>query len=95
MAILDVVRKRLRISSAAFDAEEITPLIAAAKLDLKGGGVAESKIDDTDPLIEQAIVLYVKANFGMDNTMMEKYQVSYSKAKAFLAINLDYSEQGV
>lgn len=95
MAILDTVRLRLRISSTDFDADEITRLIETAKLDLKGAGVAESKIDDTDPFIEQAIVLYCKANFGMDNPMMDKYQKSYDSIKTHLAINLDYSEQGV
>lgn len=94
MAILDVVRLRIRTTTTSFDDDEIIPLIAAAKIDLKGAGVAEAKIIDTDPIIEQAIVLYCKANFGMDNAMMEKYQISYNNAKAFLAINLDYSEQG-
>ena len=95
MAILDVVKTRLRLTSTAFDTDEVTRLIETAKLDLKGAGVAASKIVDTDPFIEQAIVLYCKANFGMANADMERYEKMYNSIKTQLAINLDYSEQGV
>lgn len=90
MAILNDVKLALRIKSTAYDTE-ITDIIAAAKLDLKGAGVAEGNIIDTDEFIKRAIVVYAKANFGMANPDMEKYDKAYDKIKTHLATSLDYT----
>jgi hypothetical protein len=67
MALVDDVRKNLRVTSTAYDTAEITPMIEACKLDLKIAGVSEAKITDTpDALVFRAIVLYCKANFGYE-----------------------------
>lgn len=69
--MLDKVKKVLRIKSDKLD-DEILDLIEACKIDLSISGV--KKIDETDALVIQAIKLYCKANFGLDNNDSEKYQ---------------------
>ena len=69
--ILEKVKLALRIRSNAYDID-IYDLIESAKLDLSISGV--KKIDEEDPLIQQAIKTYCKANFGLDNKESEKYQ---------------------
>ena len=87
--MLDRVRRAVRIKSKAFDSELID-LIEAAELDLSIAGV--KKIDDQDPLIKQAIVMYCKANFGLDNKDSEKYQAVYDNLKERLCLCGDYNE---
>ncbi len=89
--MLDRVRRAVRIKSKAFDSELID-LIEAAELDLSIAGV--KKIDDQDPLIKQAIVMYCKANFGLDNKDSEKYQAVYDNLKERLCLCSDYNECG-
>lgn len=88
MPIFDDVKLAVREDNDAFDTE-ILDIIEAAKLDLKGSGVVE--IDDTDPLIKRAIILYSKANYGLNNPDMEKYQNSYNMLKAHLSFSSDYN----
>lgn len=85
--MLETVKTSLRInkSNTAYDTE-INDLINAAKLDLRISGVASTLIVDNDPLIKQAIITYVKANFGFDNNDSEKLKESYSLLKRHLAI---------
>jgi len=88
MALLDNVKVRLRIKSAAFDIAEITPIIDACKIDLKLAGV--NLIVEDDALIVQAVVLYAKANFGYSDDS-EKYQKAYNALKDALALSGDYT----
>lgn len=85
--MLDDVKLALRISNQAYDVE-IADLIDAAKLDLQISGV--NKIDETDPLIKRAIIVYVKAHFGYDNPDAERLQQSYVLLKQHLSIAGDY-----
>lgn len=87
MAILDDVKLALRVTNVAYDGE-ITDIIAACKIDLKEGGAANT--DDTDALVRRAIILYSKANFGMANPDMEKYQKAYDNIKTMMALTEDY-----
>lgn len=87
MAVLDEVRQALRITNTAYDSE-IGRLIEAAKLDLSTGGV--EVIEVGDQLTLSAIILYAKANFGMTNPDMEKYQKSYGALKITLGLSLAY-----
>jgi hypothetical protein len=87
MALLDDVKLALRMKNIAFDTE-ITPIIDACKIDLKLAGV--NIIVETDPLIQRAVVLYAKANFG-SNPDSEKYQKSYDLLKCSLAVAGDYN----
>lgn len=93
MAILDSVKKTLRISQSntAFD-EEVTDLIAAARNDLRLAGVLLSKTtEDEDPLIKRAITVYCKANFGFDNPDAEKLTESFNMLKAHLTLSQEYT----
>lgn len=86
--MLEKVKLALRIKSVNLD-EEIKDLIEACKVDLSISGVR--KIVEEDPLIQRAIVIYCKANFGMDNNDSEKYQKSYDLLKQSLSLCGDYN----
>lgn len=86
--MLDKVKKVLRIKSDKLN-DEILDLIEACKIDLSISGV--KKIDETDALVIQAIKLYCKANFGLDNNDSEKYQKSYDMLKNSMALCGDYN----
>ncbi|XZM32780.1 head-tail connector protein [Clostridium perfringens] len=86
--MLEKVKLSLRIKSDAFNIE-ILEMIEAAKLDLSISGI--KKIEEDDPLIQQAIKTYCKANFGLDNKDSEKYQKSYNMLKEHLSLCGDYN----
>ena len=50
------------------------------------------KIVDTEPLIKRAIILYCKANFGLDNKDSEKYQAAYNNLTERLSLSLLYKD---
>lgn len=86
--MLEKVKLALRIKSVKLD-EEIEDLIEACKIDLSISGVR--KINEDDPLIQRVIIIYCKANFGMDNNDSEKYQKSYDLLKQSLSLCGDYN----
>lgn len=86
--MLEKVKLALRIKSIKLD-EEIEDLIGACKIDLSISGVR--KINEEDPLIQRAVIIYCKANFGMDNKESEKYQKSYDLLKQSLSLCGDYN----
>lgn len=86
--MLDKVKLALRIKSSKLDVE-INDLIEACKIDLSISGV--KKIELTDPIIQRAIILYCKANFGLDNKDSDKYQRSYDLLKQSLKLCGDYN----
>nr|DAT48188.1 MAG TPA: head to tail adaptor [Caudoviricetes sp.] len=87
------VRRYLRINHTRFD-EEITDLIGAARADLLLGGIIASKVEDeNDSLIKRAIVCYVKAEFGLDNTDAAKYHESYEMLKRHLMLSTEYTQE--
>lgn len=88
MALKDDVKQVLRITTNSLD-QEVTDIIEAAKNDLNISGVF--KIIETDYLIKRAIIIYAKANFGLDNKDSEKYQKSYDLLKEHLALCGDYN----
>ena len=83
-SILEIVRAALRRTSTSLDATELTPLIAAAKSDLSAAGVGT--VDDTDPLTQAAIRLFVLYQIERD----EKQKAFYEQIKNGMAINSDY-----
>lgn len=89
--MLAKVKLSLRVSGNAFD-DEINSIIEAAKLDLKGGGVFVKNEAPLDPLIERAIILYAKANFGMANPDSIKYDEAYHNLRQKLSLFGDYNE---
>lgn len=88
MPILDDVRKALRVTTETFD-DEIQDLIDACKEDLPGAGT--DTVDETDPMVKRAIILYSRAHFGMGNPDMEKYIRQYDKIKNHLALDQRYT----
>lgn len=86
--MLEKVKLSLRIKNSKLDIE-INDLIEACKIDLAISGV--KKIEVTDPIIQRAIILYCKANFGLDNKDSEKYQKSYELLKQSLKLCGDYN----
>ena len=86
--MLEKVKLTLRIKNNKLD-DDITDLIDACKIDLSISGV--KKIDETDALVIQAVKLYCKANFGLNNKDSEKYQKSYDMLKSSMALCGDYN----
>ena len=86
--MLEKVKLSLRIKTYKLD-DEINDLIEACKIDLSISGV--KKIEVTDPIIQRVIILYCKANFGLDNKDSEKYQKSYELLKQSLKLCGDYN----
>ena len=89
--MVEDVKRELRITNTAYDME-VLDLIEAAKLDLKIPQINELKILESDPLIKRAIILYCKANFGLDNKDSEKYQKSYDNLVEKLSLSLFYKD---
>lgn len=89
--MLEDVKRELRITNTAYDLE-VLDLIEAAKLDLRIPQINELKILESDPLIKRAIILYCKANFGLDNKDSEKYQKSYDNLVEKLSLSLFYKD---
>lgn len=91
MALIDRVKLALRISAGntTFDADEVQPIIDAAKEDLQIGGV--KNIDDTDPLVQRAIILYAKGNFGYDDAA-DRYRVHYAALRDNMALSKKYGD---
>ena len=62
---------------------------------IKQGRLEEAKIIgkqfEDDPIIQRVIILYVKANFGLDNNDSEKYYKSYLLLKQSLSLCGDYN----
>lgn len=77
----------LRMTSDAFDGE-IEQTIEACLLDLSNAGVR--KLDTDDAVIQQAVKLYLKAQFGY-NDATDKFQQSYEHLKRALALSGDYA----
>ena len=85
--MLSKIKQSLRITHDALD-DEILELIEAEKIDLSISGV--QVIEETDPLIIRAIVLYSKANFGLSNEDSEKYLRGYTSLKIHLSLCGEY-----
>jgi hypothetical protein len=68
--------------------DELTQTIDACKLDLSNSGV--KKLDSSDPLIQQAVKLYCKAQFGYDDPAGD-FSRAYEHLKAALSLSGDYN----
>jgi hypothetical protein len=89
MALIDTVRKRLRITHNALD-DDILDLINAAKTELMIVGI--TKLEETDPLIIQAISTYCKAEFGLNNPEYEKFRAAFESLRNHLTLVGEYTE---
>ena len=87
MALIDNVRLALRITTTAFD-NELTSLIAAAKLDLGIAGVELP--DELDDICNVAIITYCKVHFGQPDDY-DRLKASYDEQKAQLSMATGYT----
>lgn len=88
--MLNDVIDALRESQGITDTE-IQDLIDAAKADLIMAGVATDKVENTDPLIKRAIILYCKANYGYEEPKIaERFEQSYLSLKQHLVLSSQY-----
>lgn len=70
---------------------EITTLIRACQGDLIRNGITPHLAYDLrDSLIEMAVLLYLKAEFGLDNKNYDKFRASYDELRTELALTNDY-----
>lgn len=95
MALLEEIKPILRISNTSMDLE-VQDLIESAKMDLKISGINIDKtvvineVEEIDPLIKRAIVLYCKGHFGYDNPDAGRFIESYEKLRDHLSLSTDY-----
>ena len=93
--MLDKVKLALRLSGTALDSE-VSDLINAAIADLRLVGInipAEAGSSSKtlgDPLLDRAVVLYAKAEFGF-NDDAERYRNAYDYLKCALSLTADYT----
>ena len=85
--MLELVKIALRISTNAFDIE-LDQLIDAAKKDLGFGGV--NVPTELDAITKQAIITYVKMNFGLVEDY-DRLKRSYDEQKAQLGTATGYT----
>lgn len=83
MTLLEKVKVVLRITGSDFDEADILPLMAACRRDIERNGI---KYDESDPLIEQAVKVYCRANFG-NNPNAERLQKSYEMLISSLTLS--------
>ena len=87
MALLENVKLSLGISHSKLDSD-ISTAIAAAKLDLSTAGV--NKVEDADPLVEQAVKLYCRTWYNYQG-MSERWEKAYAGLKNSMALCGDYN----
>lgn len=92
--MLDLVKTALRITTTEFNAE-LTHLIDAGLIDLGFGGLSnEISLETADPVVTQAIITYVKMNFGLPEDY-DRLKRSYDEQKAQLGMATGYTNWGV
>jgi lipopolysaccharide/colanic/teichoic acid biosynthesis glycosyltransferase len=93
LAFLSGVRKRLRVEGNEFD-PELKSLIEAARGELRLIGIRSSRVnDEQDELITEAIVTYVKAEFGLDVKEQSNYREAFKMKCGKLAMSTEYLER--
>lgn len=85
--ILPSARLALRVNTTAYD-EQILDLLDSALLDMGVAGVVIPS--DTDALVKQASITYVRLNFGQPDDY-ERLKVSYDEQKAQLSTCTGYT----
>ena len=92
---LDKIKLSLRITTDAFD-DELTMLANAAKTDLKVAGIKAGvlEIENLSPIVEHAIITYVRLNFGHPSDY-DRLKESYDEQKKQLGMSAEFTEFGV
>ena len=90
--MLNLVKQALRTTTTASD-DELKNIIQAALIDLQFGG-AEAEIIQAggDALINQAVILYAKMNFGLiDPSDYDRLKKAYDEIKAQIGTATGYT----
>ena len=85
--MLQIVKLAMRLSTTAYD-DEIKNLIQAACGDLGIVDITASS-DETDPLIQRAIITYCRLHFGTPEDF-DRLKASYDEQKAQLMTKTGY-----
>lgn len=88
--LIAAAEKALRIVTTSFE-DEIGSLLDAALLDMGVAGVTVPT--ESDALVQQAAITYVKMNFGQPDEY-ERLKRSYDEQKAQLASCTGYTNWG-
>lgn len=86
--MLDKVREALRITHKKLDSE-LQDVIDACKMDLTIAGI--TKTDEEDPLIQQAIKTYCKAEYEQDMNKANRLTQAYVSLKISMSLCGDYT----
>lgn len=87
---LEKCKNALRVKTSALD-DELTDLIAAAKLDMGIAGVILPQ--SLDELCDRAIITYCKMHFGIPEDA-DRLKRSYDEQKAQLVTATGYTDWG-
>ena len=87
---LNAVKLALRVTTNAFDTE-LTDLISAAVLDLKGAGVTND--DTTNALVRRAVITYCRMHFGEPDDY-DRLKKSYDEQKAQMGMATGFTTWG-
>ncbi|NLC03180.1 MAG: phage gp6-like head-tail connector protein [Tissierellia bacterium] len=88
--LIDAAQRDLVIAGITLLSTTVTPdEIPAVPPETEPTQPADIKVMDS--LIQRAITLYVKANFGWDNPDAERLQQSYVMLKQHLSLSGDYN----
>lgn len=90
MALLDDTKLAMRITATIYD-PEIARLLEAGAKDI--GIVGVDATDASDPLIKEALITYVRLNFGTPDDY-DRLKSSYDEQKAQLISNRNYGLKG-
>lgn len=88
--MVNKLKMALRVSHNELDVELLS-FIEIAKMDLKLSGV--KKIDANDPLIIQAIITYVKAQYETNVDKAIRLDEAYIRLKKHLSLAGEYCEK--
>lgn len=92
MDYVESIAKAIRLKSDNFN-DDLQGYIDSCKLDLINAGVEKKTVNsETDPLIKNAIIMYCKAVFGIDNTEKHQWMRMYENLKVSLK-NANYQEE--
>ena len=90
MALIDVCKKAMRVTTTSYD-DEITNYIESAKLDLNIAGVEGAVTSTPDSLVTTAIMTYVKMKFGAPDNF-DDLKADYDEQKAQLMNATGYTD---
>lgn len=88
--MLEKVRTALRITHNKLD-DELQDVINACIYDLSISGI--KNIDENDPLIQQAVKTYAKAEYEQDVNKANRLTQAYVSLKISMALCGDYTEE--